>query len=83
MSKTDFYGIPMKKTSLVALLALALAGCQNMAVVSSNPNAELSRTGKPGIVSFGLQSTDFEYAARKAVQQFLESPYVKKPGGVL
>jgi uncharacterized protein (TIGR02722 family) len=71
----------MKKIPLVAMLALALAGCQNMAVVSSNPNAELSRTGKPGMVSFGLQSTDFEYAANKAVQQFLESPYAGKPGG--
>ncbi len=71
----------MKKIAFAATMALALAGCQNMAVVSSNPNAELSRTGKPGLVSFGLQSTDFEYAAKKAVQEFLESPYARKPGG--
>lgn len=71
----------MKKASLIALLALSLAGCQNMAVVSSNPNGDLSRTGQPGMVSFGLQNTDFEYASKKAVQEFLESPYAKKPGG--
>ena len=71
----------MKKASLVALLALSLAGCQNMAVVSSNPNGDLSRTGQPGMVAFGLQNTDFEYASKKAVQEFLESPYAKKPGG--
>lgn len=71
----------MKKLAFTAVMALMLAGCQNMAVVSSNPNAELSRTGKPGIVSFGLQTTDFEYAAKQAVQEFLESPYARKPGG--
>ncbi|WP_345796923.1 hypothetical protein [Castellaniella sp. MT123] len=71
----------MKKISLAVITALALAGCQTMPVTSSNPNAESSRTGKPGLVSFGLQSTDFEYAANKAVQEFLESPYAKKPGG--
>lgn len=71
----------MKKISLAVITALVLAGCQTMPVTSSNPNAESSRTGKPGLVSFGLQSTDFEYAANKAVQEFLESPYAKKPGG--
>ncbi|MER1941610.1 hypothetical protein ABS755_13005 [Castellaniella sp. FW104-16D08] len=71
----------MKKLPLVAAMVLALAGCQTIPVVSSNPNAEFSRTGKPGMVSFGLQSTDFEYAAKKAVQEFLESPYAQKPGG--
>lgn len=71
----------MKQISLAAALILMLAGCQTMPVVSSNPNAELSRTGQPAIVSFGLQSTDFEYAAKTAVQEFLESPYTRKPGG--
>jgi uncharacterized protein (TIGR02722 family) len=71
----------MKKVSLIAVVALSLAGCQNMAVVSSNPNGELSRTGQPGMVSFSLQNTDFEYSSKKAVQEFLESPYSKKPGG--
>ncbi|NYT58210.1 hypothetical protein H0A65_04650 [Alcaligenaceae bacterium] len=71
----------MKKISIAILATAALAGCQTMPISSSNPNAELSRTGKPGMVSFGLQSTDFEYAANKAVQEFLESPFSKKPGG--
>ncbi len=71
----------MKKIAFATVVTLALAGCQNMAVVSSNPNAGLSSTGKPGMVSFGLQNTDFEYAAKKAVQEFLESPYARKPGG--
>lgn len=71
----------MKKIAVVVLSAAALAGCQNMDVSSSNPNAQASRTGQPGMVSFGLQSTDFEYAAKKAVQEFLESPFSRKPGG--
>lgn len=71
----------MKKIAIVLLSTAALAGCQTIPISSSNPNAGLSRTGKPGMVSFGLQSTDFEYAANKAVQEFLESPFSKKPGG--
>lgn len=71
----------MKKPILILGITAALAGCQTIPVTSSNPNAELSRTGQPALVSFGLQSTDFEYAASKAVQEFLESPFSKKPGG--
>lgn len=71
----------MKKLVLAVATATLLAGCQTIPVTSSNPNAELSRTGKPALVSFGLQNTDFEYAANKAVQEFLESPFSKKPGG--
>src|SRR5690606_8200576 len=73
--------IAMKKLVLAVATATLLAGCQTIPVTSSNPNAELSRTGKPALVSFGLQNTDFEYAANKAVQEFLESPFSKKPGG--
>jgi len=65
----------MKKIAFVALLAATLAGCQTIPISSSNPNAEVSRTGKPGFVAFGLQSVDFEYAAKQAVQEFLESPF--------
>lgn len=71
----------MKNIAIALLAATTLAGCQTIPITSSNPNSELSRTGKPGMVSFGLQSTDFEYAANKAVQEFLESPFSKKPGG--
>lgn len=71
----------MKKLAVIVLATTALAGCQTIPVTSSNPNAEMSRTGQPALVSFGLQNTDFEYAANKAVQEFLESPFSKKPGG--
>lgn len=69
----------MKKLALSVAMAATLAGCQTMPVTSSNPNAELSRTGQPAMVSFGLQNTDFEYAANQAVMQFLESPFVTNP----
>ena len=52
-----------------------------MPITSSTPGANQSRTGEAALVSFGLQSVDFEYAASKAVQEFLESPFSKKPGG--
>jgi hypothetical protein len=71
----------MKKTLVIATLALALAGCETIPVHSSNPNAGLSTTGDKALVAFGLQSVDFEYAANQAVQEFLESPFSRKPGG--
>ena len=72
----------MMKPLAASLFAVAvLSGCQTMPVTSSNPNANQSRTGAPAMVAFGLQSNDFEYAANKAVQEFLESPFSKKPGG--
>lgn len=71
----------MKRLALVVLVATSLAGCQTIPIASSNPNANLSRTGNPALVSFGLQSTDFEYAANAAVQEFLESAFSRKPGG--
>ncbi|NLZ11439.1 penicillin-binding protein activator LpoB [Neopusillimonas aromaticivorans] len=71
----------MKKTFVIAISVLALAGCETMPVSSSNPNAGLSTTGEKGLVAFGLQSVDFEYAANQAVQEFLESSFSRKPGG--
>lgn len=71
----------MKRLALTLLVVTALAGCQTIPITSSNPNAGLSRTGSPALVSFGLQSTDFEYAANQAVQEFLESAFSRKPGG--
>jgi uncharacterized protein (TIGR02722 family) len=71
----------MKKILLIATMALALAGCETIPVHSSNPNANLSTTGDKALVAFGLQGVDFEYAANLAVQEFLESPFARKPGG--
>lgn len=71
----------MKKTFVIAALTLTLAGCETIPVHSSNPNAGLSTTGDKALVAFGLQSVDFEYAANQAVQEFLESPFSRKPGG--
>jgi len=71
----------MKKLVSTLVATAVLAGCQTIPVKSSNPNAELSRTGEPALVSFGLQNTDFEYAANQAVQEFLESPFARKPEG--
>ncbi len=71
----------MKKFAIAAAVVATLAGCQTIPISSSNPNAAQSRTGQPALMSFGLQSADFEYAAKQAVQEFLESPFAKKPGG--
>ncbi|HUH87463.1 MAG TPA: hypothetical protein VL003_05355 [Pusillimonas sp.] len=68
----------MKKIAITALMVATLAGCQTMPVSSSNPNADLSRTGQPGMVAFGLQSVDFEYAANQAVQEFMTSPFASQ-----
>lgn len=71
----------MKKVLVITSMALALAGCETIPVHSSNPNATISTTGDKALVAFGLQSVDFEYAANQAVQEFLESPFARKPGG--
>lgn len=70
----------MKKILISALAVAALAGCETIPVSSSTPGAGMSTTGQAGLVSFGLQSVDFEYAANEAVQEFLSSPFVgQKP----
>lgn len=71
----------MKKILLGSIMALVLAGCETIPIHSSNPGAGMSTTGEKALVAFGLQSVDFEYAANQAVQEFLESPFSKKPGG--
>ena len=71
----------MKKFLSAAAVIAILSGCNTMPVKSSNPNSAMSTTGDPAMVSFGLQSVDFEYAANQAVQEFMSSPFSKKPGG--
>lgn len=69
----------MKKIISITFLALALTGCETM-VTSSNPNAARSDAAG-GMQSLQLQSVDWEYAAKKAVDEFLASKFSSKPGG--
>lgn len=72
----------MKKNVALSLVSLSLVGCETMSpVTSTNPNA--SRSSAPGGsgVSMQLQSVDFQYAAKKSVDEFLESKFSSKPGG--
>ena len=56
----------------VCLLALPLllAGCASN-VVSTNPKAL-----KDGINTFGLTTVDFEFAAKKSLDDFMMSPWL-------
>lgn len=61
----------------VCLLALPilLAACASN-VVSTNPKA-----GKGGINTFGLTTVDFEFAAKKSLDDFMMSPWLAKKEG--
>jgi uncharacterized protein (TIGR02722 family) len=61
----------------VCLLALPLlfAGCASN-VVSTNPKAL-----KDGISTFGLTTVDFEFAAKKSLDDFMMSPWLAKKDG--
>ena len=61
----------------VCLLALPLllAGCASN-VVSTNPKAL-----KDGINTFGLTTVDFEFAAKKSLDDFMMSPWLAKKDG--
>ena len=61
----------------VCLLALPLllAGCASN-VVSTNPKAL-----KDGINTFGLTTVDFEFAAKKSLDDFMMSPWLAKKEG--
>lgn len=69
----------MKKIFTISILALALTGCETM-MTSTNPNAARSDAAG-GMQSMQLQSVDWEYAAKKAVDEFLASKNSTKPGG--
>jgi uncharacterized protein (TIGR02722 family) len=72
----------LKKIMAISLCAIALSGCETVSpVMSSNPNANRSSTGAPGIQTLSLSRVDFELAAKEVVQQFLKSKYAQKPGG--
>lgn len=63
-----------QKISLLAL-CFSLAGCAST-VVSTNPIA-----GKKGMDTFGLTTVDFEYAAKKSLDDFMMSPWLAKKEG--
>jgi len=72
----------LKKIAALSLITLALAGCQTVApVTSSNPNANRANSANGQMVSMQLQSVDFQYAAKKSVDEFLSSKFSSKPGG--
>ena len=57
------------------LASLLLTACQTTQVSTSNTLANQTRDQRVGVDTMQLESIDFEYAARKAVDQFLESPW--------
>jgi len=67
----------MTNKILLAVLCIGLAACQTNQVRTSNPMAEESKD-HGDFVAFGLQGVDFEYAARRAVDQFLESGWFQR-----
>lgn len=72
----------MKKFFAMTAVALLLAGCETtVPTTSSNPNANRANSAAGGMVSLQLQSVDFQYAAKKAVEEFLSSKFSSKPGG--
>jgi penicillin-binding protein activator len=69
----------LKKIITISMLAFVLSGCETM-VTSTNPNAARADAAG-GMQSMQLQSVDWEYAAKKAVDEFLASKFSSKPGG--
>jgi len=54
------------------VLPLLLTACAS-SVVSTNP-----RASKDGINTFGLSTVDFEFAAKKSLDDFMMSPWLAK-----
>lgn len=63
----------IRRVFLLAL-PLLLTACAST-VVSTNP-----RTSKDGINTFGLTTVDFEFAAKKSLDDFMMSPWLAKKG---
>ena len=64
----------IRRICLLAL-PLLLTACAST-VVSTNPKAD-----KGGINTFGLTTVDFEYAAKKSLDDFMMSPWLAKKEG--
>ena len=63
------------KKACLLILPLLLTACAST-VVSTNPNAS-----KKGIDTFGLSTVDFDYAAKKSLDEFMMSPWLAKKEG--
>jgi uncharacterized protein (TIGR02722 family) len=64
----------IRRVCLLALPLLLTACASN--VVTSNP-----RASKDGINTFGLTTVDFEFAAKKSLDDFMMSPWLAKKEG--
>ncbi|MEN9776197.1 MAG: hypothetical protein RL322_3267 [Pseudomonadota bacterium] len=64
---------PSRRLALVSG-ALLLTGCET-AVKTSNTLANQTRDQRVGVDTLQLESVDFEFAAKDAVDQFLQSPW--------
>jgi uncharacterized protein (TIGR02722 family) len=64
----------IRRVCLLAL-PLLLTACAS-SVVSTNP-----RASKDGIDTFGLSTVDFEFAAKKSLDDFMMSPWLAKKEG--
>jgi uncharacterized protein (TIGR02722 family) len=64
----------IRRVCLLAL-PLLLTACAST-VVSTNP-----RANKDGINTFGLTTVDFEFAAKKSLDEFMMSPWLAKKDG--
>ena len=63
------------KKACLLILPLLLTACAST-VVSTNPMAN-----KKGMDTFGLSTVDFEYAAKKSLDEFMMSPWLSKKDG--
>jgi len=78
------------RTAVFSLLTagLLLAGCQGGGKVVSNVRLDPASDTAAGLLpedqsvtSLALQTRDFEFAAQRAVQAFLDSPNARRPAG--
>jgi uncharacterized protein (TIGR02722 family) len=68
----------LKKIVVISTIGLTLSGCATMDVVSSIGGTSSDPTAMD---SFGLTTEDFNYAANKAVEEFLASPASNRADG--
>lgn len=67
----------MKLRIIATCVVLGLAGCQSNQVRTSNPDVDTTSKNSQ-MVSFGLQGVDFEYAARKAADEFMQAGWFQR-----